>query len=197
MYLPKVIIVEVRRTYIYLKNILNWAKDNPAIVDVSKIPFNSLVEQVDQIVDDLRPVFEKHQESILKKICEITGYDWSEETPVIYVYPIPFFNSFSHPLFLKVCSVKDGQVVKRSVGLNLGMLIHELIHNNMRGLPVDREENEQLINFVTNRILESISPEYFNDYNKFYKDIGAEIKPGSVPKEIESGNLPIRKYYKK
>ena len=93
--------------------------------------------------------------------------------------------------------MKDGQVVKRSVGLNLGMLIHELIHNNMRGLPVDREENEQLINFVTNRILESISPEYFNDYNKFYKDIGAEIKPGSVPKEIESGNLPIRKYYKK
>jgi len=196
MYLPKVVIIEVKKTSIYLKNILNWAKNNPVIVDISRIPFNSLVEQMDQITDNLRGIFEKHQESILKKISEITGYDWSKDEPIIYVYPIPFFNSFSHPLFLKICSVKDGKVIKRSVGLNLGMLIHELIHNNMRGLPIDREQNEQLINFITNKILESISLEYLKDYNKFYKTIGAEIKYNFIPKEVESGNLSIRKYYK-
>lgn len=195
MHQPELIIIKVSKTSIYLKNIMEWARDNPAMSDVLTIPFDELVFEIDRIADDLRPVFEKNQDFILSKISEISGYEWLEDMSVIYVYPIPFFNSFSHPLFLKVCSVKDGRVVKRPMGLNLGMLIHELVHNNMRGLPIDREENERLINFIVNNILGSISREYFEDYNQFHRKIGAEIKSDLIPEEIKSGKSSIKDFY--
>lgn len=192
---PEIKIIKASETSIYIRNILSWAKNNPSIAGALQLPFDQLVTGIDQSTASFRPIFEKNKELILKKISEISGFEWSIDNALICVYPTAFFHSFSHPLFLKVCQVRDGKVVTRSVGQILGTLIHELCHNNFRGLPVQRNTNETLIHFIVVKILNEINPVYAQEYLEFYEKLETKINFENIPLSIKDGKDTLKGFY--
>jgi|SRR3989344_837961 len=188
---PEISIVKVKDTYIYIKNILNWARDNPGLKEMLEVPFDDLINSIDQVVDKFKPILEKNKTHILKRIPEISGFPWSDDNHCIHVYPTPFFNSFSHPLFLKVCRLKAGKIVGRKNGHILGTLIHELCHNNFKNLPVERGMNESLINYIVLTILDEVDSIYTKEYLDFHEKIGSKIDLSRIPESIKSGRQSI------
>lgn len=191
---PRLIFVHPNETAIHIKNILMWASDNPRMREnFQGVEFDALLQAVGEAVDELVAYWEDNGENIMAAISKISGIAWdSNETPAVFVYPIPFFHSFSHPLFLKVCSVEQGKVKKRSLGLNLGMLIHELFHINTFKLSLPRDRRELFINFATTRILASFSREYLKAYTDFHRAIGKPFDFTSVPEALQSGTRTIK-----
>jgi len=195
--LPRISVVKVKDTYIYLKDILSWARGNPELKEVLEIPFDDLINGIDQVVDNFRPILEKNKTHILKRISEISGFPWSDNNHCIHIYPTPFFNSLSHPLFLKVCKVKAGKIVNRKSGHILGTLIHELCHNNFKSLPVERDMNENLINCVVLTILDEIDSRYTKEYLDFHEKIGSRIDLSMIHESIKSGRQSIATFFLK
>jgi hypothetical protein len=191
MFYPKVNIVKVSDSYIYLANILKWGKNNPDLADAQTLTISDLASQLDDLINPFAAIFSKHENRILSELPSITGYDWDPTYASINVYPIPFLNSLSHPLFLRVCSISGGKLVPRKPALLLGLLIHELCHNNMGPINVSRETNEMLIHFVTMRLLSGIQASYVEDYLAFQKRIGSVIDYNLIPAEVQSGRLTI------
>ena len=198
MYIPKVTIVEVKTTYIYIKNILKWTESDPEIKKIREIPFEELVVSMDNLMDSFRLVFDKKQVFILKRISEISGYSWSAEQPVIQVYPTPFFSSFSHPLFLRVCRVNKGKIIPRNFGNILGVLIHELGHINFGGAAWDnRDLSEGLLNFIAQSILEEVDRTYTKEWLDFFEMIKKDTNISLVPKAIRDGEITVKDFYSK
>ncbi len=194
---PNIIFVRVKDSYIYLKNILKWAKENPELKEAVDYPFEKLINDLDRTTDNFLTVFEKNKQFILKKIEDISGFKWPPNMPVIYVYPIAFFNSFSHPLFLRVGGIKNSKFITRKNGHILGTLIHELCHNNFINLSIDREMNENLIHFIVINILNDIDSVYTKEYTDFHEKIGKKINIDILPEPIRTGRISIAYFYSK
>lgn len=196
MIYPRIIFVRVAESYIYLSNILKWAKDNPEIKDnFSGLNIDVLSTELDRITDSFKTEFANHQGLVLEHISKCSGFEWREDLPVIYVYPTPFFNSFSHPLFLRICRVINGKIIPRDKGTIMGLLIHELAHNNLGSLNVDRELNETLINYLSSLILDKINPEYKSQFDGFHRRLNVSTDYSSLPLEIKDNKTSFRDFY--
>ncbi len=97
----------------------------------------------------LELLFHKFERAIMAAIPKITGFSWEEfAEPIIYVYPVRNVASFSHPLTIHI---------RKDTLLTLGILIHELVHNNMGFEFPSAELQEQIVSTAALMVLEKIS----------------------------------------
>ena len=97
----------------------------------------------------LELLFRKFEREIMATIPKITGFSWEEfAEPIICVYPLKGIASFSHPLTIHV---------RKDTLLTIGILIHELVHNNMGFKFPSAELQEQIVSTAALMVLEKIS----------------------------------------
>ena len=196
---PTIQFIDVSKTNIYIRTLLRWTQYDPAIQKNFKdITIPDLAERMSSITEDVQQQWDSKEHQVLEHVSSISGFPWEdigEET--ICVYPIPFFHSLSHPLFLKVCDVTDGNIERRSAGLIIGTLIHELTHHLVRGLPVERTVNEALIHFVVLDSLQTFfGDRYASEYEKFYSSLET-LNAELVPIPISNKEQTIATFYKR
>lgn len=110
----------------------------------------------------LEKLFSQHKKKVLRLILQYSGYSWREyaDNP-IYVYLVDGFPSFASPLTLHV---QDGPT------LSLGILIHELAHNNMYFEFPNEEIKENLMCQISLNILKDLGVNSRN-VEKFFDQV--------------------------
>lgn len=116
------------------------------------LTFEAVINYTIKFGKKLENLFLEHKKEILNIIQRISGFAWNEYAdPYIFIYPVyPLrqLQSFSHPLTIKV---REDSV------LALGILIHELAHNNMNVPFSDSRLQEQIMSTIALIVLEELS----------------------------------------
>lgn len=113
--------------------------------------FEPVWKRIKILGKNFEPIFEKYITPILKLISKYSGFDWEEYVKdEINVYPVIRVPSYSHPLRLHL---------REDLVLTLGILIHELAHNNMSFKFPSREIQENVMSEVALAVLQDLNLE--------------------------------------
>ena len=132
--------------------------------------------------------------SVSEMVAQHTNCHWPSHISSIIVYPT-FFRGFSHPLFLQVLTLEDGLIKLRDKMLMMGLLVHEICHNNLlKPKNLSHQINEAVVESLTLAILDNIDNAYAKQYENFLQKVHPDWKQ-NLPEEILSGNVKIIDYY--
>jgi hypothetical protein len=107
--------------------------------------FDSVWKEIISDGREFEKLFDQYKLRIIELVPQYSGFPWKQfAEPLIYIYPVKYFPSFSHPLTLHI---------RKDPIINLGMVIHELAHNNMPFEFPSEELQETIMTSVAVKIL--------------------------------------------